>query len=609
MKLHLLDIHGFDLGAFLPVGGCMRLYGQVDPNAFKMTSSALPSDFSANNLAAGSLPAPIATQTATTATTNPAEPAVAKAPDSGAAVVKASSGLADSPWAIDAAAFHAAVDPVLQNSANPRQAYDPNWVNTRASESSNYSDYIGSTAPGSGLSQQWSSEADHTGRSVALPLAGGKTWTPSGANSGITYHPPTQQVIVGFHTEEVPAVNADAGPTTRTVPTYGPPPGAPEGNYPNGYYTVSGDLSALLGKSDTNVHGDVIYVEQNGKMVPVKEPTTWNYQNGGLMKDLAPVLAIGALAVGVPAIAGWASGGAAAAGAAAGASGAAAGVDSLDALLASNGAFGTAAAASTAAGAAGAASVFNAAADSQLANVAINAAGGNALAGYIPASGVAGALGMNAGMGATALNAGVTNAAVNLAGGGNMESALKAGVTGAVLSPVAGWASSGVKELLPDTLSAAAKNAVGSVASGAATGGVGAAITGNSITDGILNGAKNGAINAAGNYVGGLAQEATGSQTVAGAASGGIQAILHGTNPLTGIIAGAIDGGTGVNGLGTIVTNAANPKNANTSIPVSGFSSGNSTHKSINNAGVHGTFGNVLSAFKSGTGTLKKQGA
>jgi hypothetical protein len=224
------------------------------------------------------------------------------------------------------------------------------------------------------------------------------------------------------------------------------------------------------------------------------------------------------------------------------------------------------------------------------------------------ASGAAGALGMNAGLAANAVNAGVMNAGVNLASGGNLDSALKAGVTGAALSGVGGWASGVAKDAVSDlNLGKDATNAIGSVASGAATGGTSAALQGKDIGQGILTGATNGIANSAGNYVGGQVKDLTGSDTLAGAASGGTSALLTGGNVGQGIIMGGIDAATGINGSGALANAVLNKPS--TPPPATTFNTPVAATPAPAEPLPSGVIGNYLDWFKQGNDQAKKTGA
>ncbi len=82
----------------------------------------------------------------------------------------------------------------------------------------------------------WNDPSGDLSTGAQLTLANGQVWRPSGASSGITYSPDT------------------------------------------GYYTVSGDLSALLGQPGSDQHATVSYKEVDGKMVPVEAPSTYEWQ-------------------------------------------------------------------------------------------------------------------------------------------------------------------------------------------------------------------------------------------------------------------------------------------------------------------------------------------
>ena len=91
-----------------------------------------------------------------------------------------------------------------------------------------------------------------------LTMGSGQKWNQSGAGSGITLH--------------------RAGD-----PIYDPAnPGSPDapnilGYYQQDTYDVSGDTSALTGKPGSDMHANVQYVMQGGKLVPVSDPATWNW--------------------------------------------------------------------------------------------------------------------------------------------------------------------------------------------------------------------------------------------------------------------------------------------------------------------------------------------
>ena len=128
-------------------------------------------------------------------------------------------------------------------------------------------------------------------------------------------------------------------------------------------------------------------------------------------------------------------------------------------------------------------------------------AAGTAAGATTGATGLAGTLGMNAGMAATALNAGALNAGVTAVMGGDLKDVLRAGVTGAALSGVGGWA----KEAATPFVGSAGA----SVASGAAMGATGAALTGGDVMQGLTRGAVAGGVSEVGKFAGDAAKSAT----------------------------------------------------------------------------------------------------
>jgi hypothetical protein len=149
------------------------------------------------------------------------------------------------------------------------------------------------------------------------------------------------------------------------------------------------------------------------------------------------------------------------------------------------------------------------------------AAGGAAAGGA--ASGLAGSLGMSAGLGATALNAGALNTGMSLLRGQNIGDSLKAGATGALLSPVGSFVGGAV-----------GGGVLGNIAGQAAQGGAGAALRGGDVWSGVRDGAVNGAVSSAGQFVGrnvgGMASDLgkTGSQFVGQFANTATQQALRG---------------------------------------------------------------------------------
>jgi hypothetical protein len=128
-------------------------------------------------------------------------------------------------------------------------------------------------ASADGSAYKWNSPEGQNG-SVALKLANGKTWTPSGAGSGVEFIPkgtllnPLNEGAKNYDMQKM-----------NWVPKY-----ATEDTY-----KISGDMSALLGQNDTNAHKTIDYVLQNGQLVP-KSTADWQYQTGGFLGGVGKAL-------------------------------------------------------------------------------------------------------------------------------------------------------------------------------------------------------------------------------------------------------------------------------------------------------------------------------
>ena len=128
-------------------------------------------------------------------------------------------------------------------------------------------------AAGNNRAYHWASPEGQNG-SVALTLANGKTWTPSGANSGVRFVP--KGTVLN------PQVTNQGSGADRIGLPYTPKYSTED------TWQISGDMSSLLGKSDTNAHKTIDYVLQDGKLVP-KNVQDWQYENnglGGFIKDV-----------------------------------------------------------------------------------------------------------------------------------------------------------------------------------------------------------------------------------------------------------------------------------------------------------------------------------
>jgi hypothetical protein len=144
-----------------------------------------------------------------------------------------------SPWAIDFAAFERAIAPYV--------------------------------IPGG----TWS---DPNGEGPLLPLNGGFLWKPSGAASGISHHVKDAPIYGGVG-------NGENIEWTQI------------GVEPVEYWQISGDLSAMYGKPDSNQHVDIRYTRDGEWLVPETDPNFWEWSSSSA---LPAILVIAALVVGAP---------------------------------------------------------------------------------------------------------------------------------------------------------------------------------------------------------------------------------------------------------------------------------------------------------------------
>jgi hypothetical protein len=142
------------------------------------------------------------------------------------------------------------------------------------------------------------------------------------------------------------------------------------------------------------------------------------------------------------------------------------------------------------------------------------------LTGTLAAPGLAGMIGMESGKAATAVNTGALNTGVGLARGQKPLDALKSGVVSAALSPVGSYVS--------DTVGG---GVVGKLAGNTAVGGLQGVATGRGLVDGAQQGLVAGGIDIAGDYMGGLARNATGNKFAGTAANSLTQSTLKGLPP------------------------------------------------------------------------------
>src|SRR5674476_538608 len=149
-------------------------------------------------------------------------------------------------WGIDAAAFHKQFDPLLTSA--PANNVDPS----------------------SPVASMWNDVNNQNSNTGQITLANGKTWHPSGAGSGVIYHPVGEMMGAVTPTNADDANSFSAGIANQTP-----------------YWTVSGDLSAMNGKPDSNQHATIDYVEKDGKMIPMDAPSMWTWA-----KSSAPMGAV-----------------------------------------------------------------------------------------------------------------------------------------------------------------------------------------------------------------------------------------------------------------------------------------------------------------------------
>lgn len=130
------------------------------------------------------------------------------------------------PWAIDFNQFKAATDPYLK---------DGNF---------------------------WSDENGSLDSGPQLQLANGKTWRPSGWQSGITYHPKGE---VTYET----SFDGNGGEGGNQVST-------PKTNEDE-YWEVRGDLSEMTGQAGSEKHVGIKYKKEGDKLVPIEDPLFRDY--------------------------------------------------------------------------------------------------------------------------------------------------------------------------------------------------------------------------------------------------------------------------------------------------------------------------------------------
>jgi len=112
-----------------------------------------------------------------------------------------------------------------------------------------------------------------------LKLSSGQSWNPSGAGSGITMHRAGDPIL------------DPANPGSPDAPNI-------IGYYQQDTYDVSGDTSQLTGKPGSDMHANVQYVMQGGKLVPVSDPAMWNWAEQNRAANVDMVTAAAMMAAG-----------------------------------------------------------------------------------------------------------------------------------------------------------------------------------------------------------------------------------------------------------------------------------------------------------------------
>lgn len=125
----------------------------------------------------------------------------------------------------------------------------------------NYEDFIRQVNPLLNGGSNWR-QKDGDPYGLSLQLADGRTWNPSGAQSGVTYLPAGS--TSGGEWVNQGGTDGSAGYYTDVVTN------------PNESWEVSGDLSALYGAPGSRKHTNIRYERQGDKLVPVNQ-SDWDW--------------------------------------------------------------------------------------------------------------------------------------------------------------------------------------------------------------------------------------------------------------------------------------------------------------------------------------------
>ena len=166
-------------------------------------------------------------------------------------------GIPDSPWAIDYSNFESAVKPFVTPGTDGSYSY-------RVHDGD-------STIP-------------------SFTLANGKTLNIGGAANEVTFHP-KGSVIVDVPERSDGSGGMDGGPNITAAQTH---------IADQDTWTVNTDASDLYGTPDSNKHVSIEYIKVGDKLVPKETPNEWNWANSGVQgRQMIGLMALTALSMGL----------------------------------------------------------------------------------------------------------------------------------------------------------------------------------------------------------------------------------------------------------------------------------------------------------------------
>ena len=183
--------------------------------------------------------------------------------------------------------------------------------------------FLSQVKPVLGSENAWADMENHKNKTVALQLANGQTWTPSGRDSRIVFHPKGSVWYEGgISPEQAQEREVDGAMKYGDNPQIGLKHTADQD-----FYEVTGDASKLLNKEGSGARITVKYVQQGDKMVPMQAPDIRAYDKNAaetrlsaasmfaaamtLGSSMAATAAGTAATTGAAATGGWSLGGAA----------------------------------------------------------------------------------------------------------------------------------------------------------------------------------------------------------------------------------------------------------------------------------------------------------